>query len=86
MVWDRKTGLPYMNAIVWQDTRTDRIAAELGRSDGGELIREKTGLLPATYFSAGKLRWALENSETVGTAAQNGSAFLGRWIPGSSGT
>ena len=65
VVWDRKTGLPYMNAIVWQDTRTDRIAAELERSGGGELVRRKTGLLPATYFSAGKLQWALENSETV---------------------
>ncbi len=77
VVWDRKTGLPYMNAIVWQDTRTDRIAAELERSGGGELIREKAGLLPATYFSAGKLQWALENSETVRRAAQEGSAYFG---------
>ena len=77
VVWDRKTGLPYMNAIVWQDTRTDRIAAELERSGAGELIREKAGLLPATYFSAGKLQWALENSETVRRAAQEGSAYFG---------
>jgi glycerol kinase len=77
VVWDRKTGLPYMNAIVWQDTRTDGIAADLERSGGGELIRQKTGLLPATYFSAGKLQWALENSDTVRRGAQDGSAYFG---------
>ncbi len=56
VVWDRHTGLPYMNAIVWQDTRTDRIAADLDRTAGGQLVRERTGLRPATYFSAGKIR------------------------------
>ena len=56
VVWDRHTGLPYMNAIVWQDTRTDRIAAELDRTAGGQLVRQRTGLRPATYFSAGKIR------------------------------
>ena len=77
VVWDRKTGLPYMNAIVWQDTRTDRIAAELARGDGGELIRRRTGLPPATYFSAGKLQWMLESSSPLRRAAQDGTAYFG---------
>ena len=61
VVWNRRTGVPYANAIVWQDTRTDRIAAALEKSGGGEVIRRKAGLPPATYFSAGKLQWLLEN-------------------------
>jgi glycerol kinase len=77
VVWDRNTGLPYMNAIVWQDTRTDRIAAELAGSPAGELVRQKTGLPPATYFSAGKLQWALENSATLRRAAHAGAACFG---------
>jgi glycerol kinase len=77
VVWDRKTGLPYMNAIVWQDTRTDRIAAELARNPAGDLVRQKTGLPPATYFSGGKLQWALENSGTLRRAAHTGSACFG---------
>src|SRR6266550_3116977 len=54
-VWDRRTGRPLHNAIVWQDTRTDRIAAALDRDGGGDVIRHKAGLPPATYFSGGKL-------------------------------
>src|SRR5664280_23839 len=48
VVWDRKTGRPYYNAIVWQDTRTDRIASALDRDGRGDLIRRKAGLPPAT--------------------------------------
>src|ERR1700693_2955659 len=55
VVWTRHTGRPYGNAIVWQDTRTDRIAAVLARDGRGDVIRHKTGLPPATYFSGGKL-------------------------------
>jgi glycerol kinase len=77
VVWDRTTGLPYMNAIVWQDTRTDRIVAELAQGAGGELVRQRTGLPPATYFSAGKLQWILESSDTVRRAAQEGTALFG---------
>src|SRR5437762_5846700 len=61
VVWNRRTGRPYCNAIVWQDTRTDRIAAALDRSGKGDVIRRKAGLPPATYFSGGKLQWILEN-------------------------
>ena len=56
VVWNRRTGRPYGNAIVWQDTRTDTIAAALDRTESGDLIRRKAGLPPATYFSGGKLR------------------------------
>jgi glycerol kinase len=77
VVWERATGLPYMNAIVWQDTRTDRIAAELARSGGGELVREKAGLPPATYFSGGKLQWILEHHEDARRAGVEGRACFG---------
>jgi glycerol kinase len=55
VVWNRRTGVPYANAIVWQDTRTDALVARLP----GDLIRSRTGLLPATYFSGGKMAWLL---------------------------
>jgi glycerol kinase len=62
VVWDRTTGEPVYNAIVWQDTRTDRICAELGALGGGqERYRERTGLPLATYFSGPKIRWILDN-------------------------
>ena len=59
VVWNPKTGQPWYNAIVWQDTRTDRIVSALDRGAAGRLIRERTGLPPATYFSGGKLQWIL---------------------------
>ena len=65
VVWNRRTGRPYYNAIVWQDTRTDRIAAALARDGRGELIRARTGLPPATYFSAAKVQWILDNIDGV---------------------
>ncbi|BDE16947.1 glycerol kinase [Mycobacterium sp. 20KCMC460] len=77
LVWNRKTGRPYYNAIVWQDTRTDRIATALDRDGRGAVIRRKAGLPPATYFSAGKLQWILENVDGVREAAQRGEALFG---------
>lgn len=77
MVWNRRTGRPYYNAIVWQDTRTDRIAAALDREGHGDVIRRKAGLPPATYFSAGKVQWILENVEGVREAADKGDAIFG---------
>ncbi|WP_216215189.1 glycerol kinase GlpK [Amycolatopsis aidingensis] len=77
VVWNRRTGRPYHNAIVWQDTRTDRIAAALDRDGRGEVIRRKAGLPPATYFSAGKLQWILENVAGVREAAEAGDAVFG---------
>jgi glycerol kinase len=77
LVWNRRTGRPYYNAIVWQDTRTDRIAAALDRDGRGDIIRRKAGLPPATYFSAGKVQWILENVDGVREAAEKGEAIFG---------
>ncbi len=77
LVWNRKTGRPYCNAIVWQDTRTDHIAAALDRDGRGEVIRRKSGLPPATYFSGGKLQWMLENVEGLRADAERGDAMFG---------
>ncbi|WP_406317390.1 glycerol kinase GlpK [Streptosporangium sp. NBC_01639] len=77
VVWNRITGRPYYNAIVWQDTRTDRIASALDREGKGDVIRRKAGLPPATYFSAGKIQWILENVDGVRKAAEAGEAIFG---------
>ncbi|MGH3730192.1 MAG: glycerol kinase GlpK [Micromonosporaceae bacterium] len=83
LVWNRKTGRPYYNAIVWQDTRTDRIASALDSDGRGDLIRRKAGLPPATYFSGGKIQWILENVDGVRAAAEAGEAVFGNmdtWV------
>jgi len=77
VVWNPKTGQPYYNAIVWQDTRTDQIAAALERSGKGDVIRKKAGLPPATYFSGGKVQWILQNVDGVREAAERGEAVFG---------
>ena len=76
-VWDRRTGRPLHNAIVWQDTRTDGIAAALDRDGRGDTIRHRAGLPPATYFSGGKLQWILEHVDGVREAAERGDALFG---------
>src|ERR1700759_2173799 len=77
LVWNKRTGRPYYNAIVWQDTRTDRIASALDRDGRGDVIRRKAGLPPATYFSAGKVQWILENVDGVRADAESGDAIFG---------
>ena len=77
VVWDRKTGRPLYNAIVWQDTRTDRIASALDRDGRGDVIRRKAGLPPATYFSGGKIQWILQNVDGAKEAAERGDAIFG---------
>ncbi|MGV0644742.1 glycerol kinase GlpK [Mycolicibacterium sp. XJ2546] len=77
LVWNRRTGRPYYNAIVWQDTRTDRIASALERDGHGDVIRRKAGLPPATYFSGGKVQWILDNVDGVRRDAENGDALFG---------
>src|SRR4051812_13487467 len=77
VVWNRKTGRPLYNAIVWQDTRTDRIATALDRDGRGDVIRRKAGLPPATYFSGGKIQWILDNVDGAREAAENGDAVFG---------
>jgi glycerol kinase len=83
VVWNPKTGRPYYNAIVWQDTRTDRIASALDRDGRGDVIRRKAGLPPATYFSGGKIQWMLENVDGLRAAAERGEAVFGNtdcWV------
>ena len=81
VVWDPRTGRPWYNAIVWQDARTaDAIAALEPVADE---LRERTGLPPATYFSASKLRWILDSVPGVREAARAGNAVAGTvdaWI------
>jgi glycerol kinase len=77
IVWDRRTGRPFHNAIVWQDTRTDSIAKALDADGRGQTIRHKAGLPPATYFSAGKVQWILENVDGAREAAERGDAIFG---------
>ena len=77
VVWNRLTGEPLYNAIVWQDTRTDRLMHRLEQDGAGETIRRKAGLPPATYFSGGKIQWILENVEGARAAAQKGTALFG---------
>jgi glycerol kinase len=77
VVWDKTTGRPLYNAIVWQDTRTDRIASKLEREGAGDVIRRKAGLPPATYFSGGKIQWILENVDGAREAAERGDAIFG---------
>jgi len=76
-VWDRRTGRPLANAIVWQDTRTDAIAAALDRDGRGDVVRHRAGLPPATYFSGGKLQWLLERVPGLREAAERGDALFG---------
>jgi glycerol kinase len=77
VVWDRRTGKPLYNAIVWQDTRTEDICAALGKDGGREDFRERTGLPPATYFSGPKLRWILDNVPGARAMAERGDALFG---------
>lgn len=77
VVWDRKTGRPFYNAIVWQDTRTDKIIADLSREGGQDRFRGQTGLPLATYFSGPKIKWILDNVPGVAEAAARGDAIFG---------
>jgi len=61
VLWNKKTGIPYGNAIVWQDTRTDEICAGLSDSGCQKIIKAKTGLPIATYFSGPKIKWLIDN-------------------------
>jgi glycerol kinase len=84
VVWEKSTGKPVYNAIVWQDTRTDKIVNELGALGGGqERYRAKTGLPLATYFSGPKVRWILDNVDGARAKADNGELLFGNmdtWV------
>ena len=77
-MWNRRTGQPLCNAIVWQDTRTQDICDAVAAAGGGvDCFREKTGLPLATYFSATKIRWILDRVPGHRAAAERGEALFG---------
>lgn len=77
VVWDRTTGQPVYNAIVWQDTRTNEICRELAGKEGADRWREKTGLRINSYPSGPKLKWILDNVEGVREKAERGEVLFG---------
>jgi glycerol kinase len=82
VAWNPKTGRPWYNAIVWQDTRTDRLVNALDAS-AVSLVKTRTGLPPATYFSGAKIQWILDNVDGVREAAGKGEAVFGNidtWV------
>ena len=76
LVWDKKTGTPVYNALVWQDRRTSEYADELNLRYG-DMITEKTGLGPDAYFSATKIKWILDHVEGVRERAERGELMAG---------
>ena len=92
LVWNRHTGKPYGNAIVWQCTRTDGMCRELIKDGGQDRFRETTGLPVAAYFSGPKIKWILDHVPEARTAALNGDAIFGTmetwviwWLTGGPG-
>ena len=77
VVWERSTGKPICNAIVWQDRRTSAFCDELKAANLGELIKEKTGLVIDAYFSASKLKWILDQVPGAREKAENGELAFG---------
>jgi glycerol kinase len=83
VIWDKNTGNPFYNAVVWQCTRTDEICRDLMRAKGQNRFRDKTGLPIATYFSGPKIKWILDNVAPARQAADKGDALFGTmetWI------
>ena len=77
VVWEKATGKPIANAVVWQDTRTDRLVAELGGAEGQDRFRAACGLPLATYFSGPKVRWLLDETPGARAAAKRGELIYG---------
>ncbi|QGM46271.1 glycerol kinase GlpK [Methylocystis heyeri] len=77
LIWDKASGLPLHNALVWMDTRTEQAVAALARERGADCLRAKTGLPLATYFSALKLAWLLEQTPGARERAQDGEVLFG---------
>lgn len=77
VLWNKITGKPVHNAIVWQDTRTDTLCARLSAEGGANWLRPKTGLPIATYFSGPKVMWMLENDPALRKQAEAGELLFG---------
>ena len=83
VVWEKATGKPVYNAIVWQDTRTDQICKELAKNGGQDRFRGKVGLPLATYFSGPKIKWVLDNVDGARAKAEKGEILFGNidtWV------
>ncbi len=77
VLWNRNTGKPYSNAIVWQCTRTDKICNDMIKDGGIDRLRSKTGLPVATYFSGPKIKWILDQYPEAKAAALRGDVCFG---------
>ncbi len=77
LVFDRKTGKPLHNALVWQDRRGDAICGRFTQQGHAKMVRRKTGLKIDTYFSASKIRWLIENKPTIAAKLKSGEAVVG---------
>ncbi|WP_338857740.1 glycerol kinase GlpK [Gordonia hongkongensis] len=77
VIWDRETGKPVHNAIVWQDTRTDDLCTELAGDVGMDRYRDRTGLPLSTYFAGPKARWLLDSVDGLRERAENGELCFG---------
>jgi glycerol kinase len=77
IIWDRETGLPVYNAIVWQDRRTAEFCDKLKKEGHSKVIQEKTGLVVDAYFSGSKIRWILDNVTNARTNAEKGKLAFG---------
>jgi len=82
LLWDRRTGQPIGHAVVWQDTRTDRLVKELAGDEGADRFADLCGLPLTTYFSAPRLRWMLDHSPGCGLAPNGARCSSARWSPG----
>jgi len=83
VVWEKETGRPIYNAVVWQDTRTDEICNQLAKVGGQDRLRAKTGLPLATYFSGPKIKWILDNVSGARERAERGELLFGNidtWV------
>ena len=77
VLWDRRSGMPLHHAVVWQDTRTEELVREFAREGGPDRFRKKTGLPLASYFSASKLSWLLQEVANARALAESGDALFG---------
>ncbi len=77
VLWEKSTGKPVHPAIVWQDTRTDKICDQLAQEGGQNRFQKKTGLPLATYFSGPKIKWVLDQYPEIKKRAQNGEILFG---------
>ena len=77
VIWDKKTGKPVYNAIVWQDRRTASICNDLSKNGLNELFQNKTGLILDAYFSGTKIKWILDSDKHIRSRAENGELFFG---------